>query len=316
MDDDGSDLYARSGDHHPYRFALGHVSFGHQYDASHGYEPDAMKRARSARGFTAGSERAGAIKSHRERGRHLPPPKLILIGSCVLFFIIVLTSLGIWQLERRVWKLDLINQVEQRVHAPAVAAPGPVVWTAINAKDFAYRHIAISGNFLDKPATLVQAVTARGSGFWILSPFQSKNGFVVLVNRGYVPTEKARDDWRPDHQSIINITGLLRMTEPHGGFMRNNDPSGGRWYSRDVAAIAAAQNIDNPAPYFIDADAAKDQNQLPIGGLTVIHFANNHLVYALTWFGMALLLGVASFIVGRNEWRAYRHSNNQIGVEQ
>ncbi|MHC1551741.1 SURF1 family protein [Phyllobacterium sp. K27] len=265
-----------------------------------------MKPALTARELATGGERARGLNNSREDDQHLPPAKLIWIGSLVLFCIIALTSLGVWQLERRLWKLDLISQVEQRVHAPPIPAPGPDMWTRIDAKDFAYRHITTSGKFLNKPATLVQAVTARGSGFWVLSPFQSTDGFTVFINRGFVPTEKSRDEWRPNHQQTITITGLLRVTEPDGGFLRSNDPAGDRWYSRDVTAIAATQNIGPVAPYFIDADAYQDPNQLPVGGLTVIRFANNHLVYALTWFGMALLLGAATIIVGRNEWRARR----------
>lgn len=272
-----------------------------------------MKRALTARGLAASGDRAGGINNASEDDKHLPSIKLVLLGCLVLFCIVVLTGLGIWQLERRVWKLDLINQVEQRVNAPAMAAPGPAIWAGINAKDFAYRHVTTSGKFLDKPAALVQAVTARGSGFWVLSPFQSTDGFTVFINRGFVPTEKARDEWRPDHQSTITIAGLLRITEPKGGFLRNNDPAGDRWYSRDIMAMAAAQSIDPVAPYFIDADAKPDPNELPVGGLTVVSFANNHMVYALTWFGMALLLGAASIIVGRNEWRARRLSKYRSG---
>lgn len=272
-----------------------------------------MKRALTARGLAASGERAKEIDNSRQDDKRLPSVKLILIGSLVIFCITALASLGIWQLERRVWKLGLINQVEQRVHAPPVAAPGPNTWAAVNARDFAYRHITMSGKFLDKPATLVQAVTARGSGFWVLSPFQSTDGFTVFINRGFVPTEKSQDGWRPDHQPTITMTGLLRVTEPDGGFLRNNDPAGNRWYSRDVMAIAAAQNIGPVAPYFIDADAKPDPNELPIGGLTVISFANNHLVYALTWFGMALLPAAAFIIIGRNEWQARRRPGYRSG---
>ncbi len=85
------------------------------------------------------------------------------------------------------------------------------------------------------------------------------------------------------------MTGLLRITEPRGGFLRTNDPAGDRWYSRDIAAIAAARGLSNVAPYFIDADATPNPDGWPRGGLTIVKFPNSHLVYALTWFGMALM---------------------------
>jgi surfeit locus 1 family protein len=85
------------------------------------------------------------------------------------------------------------------------------------------------------------------------------------------------------------VTGLLRLSEPGGGFLRPNDPRSDRWYSRDVAAIAASRGLDRVAPYFIDLERAPDEAGLPIGGLTVVTFPNNHLVYAVTWGILALM---------------------------
>jgi len=86
------------------------------------------------------------------------------------------------------------------------------------------------------------------------------------------------------------VTGLLRISEPHGGFLRANQPAARRWYSRDVAEIVKASGVTQAAPYFIDADATPNAGGWPRGGLTVIHFANSHLVYALTWFGLAAMV--------------------------
>ena len=79
------------------------------------------------------------------------------------------------------------------------------------------------------------------------------------------------------------------MSEPGGGFLRSNDPTASNWYSRDVVAIAAARGLTDAPHYFIDADAAPNPGGWPKGGLTVLRFSDNHLVYALTWFALALL---------------------------
>jgi surfeit locus 1 family protein len=205
-----------------------------------------------------------------------------------LIGVAILIALGVWQLERRSWKLDLIDRVEQRVHAPAVAAPGPAAWPSIGTAQDEYRHVSASGHFMDAPATLVQAVTELGGGYWVLAPFRTADGFTILVNRGFVPPD--RRDVPASDEAIV--TGLLRLTEPKGGFLRANDPGQDRWHSRDTAAIAAARGFDDVAPYFIDEDAGTDPAAFPRGGLTVIDFPNNHLVYALTWFGLALMLAV------------------------
>lgn len=209
------------------------------------------------------------------------------LGLCVLFL-----ALGGWQVARLGWKTDLIARVEARIHAPAVPAPGPDAWTGITAQKDAYRVVSARGRFLNDHETKVQAVTALGPGFWILTPLVADAGPTILINRGFVPSAtdaRPGPGWtRPD--GPVTVTGLLRLTEPKGGFLRANDPVADRWRSRDVAAIARARGLDGDvAPYFIDAAASPGQSDWPRGGLTVVRFNNNHLVYALTWFGLALL---------------------------
>jgi surfeit locus 1 family protein len=150
----------------------------------------------------------------------------------------------------------------------------------------------------------VQAVSELGAGYWLLTPLCTSDGYIVLVNRGFVPLEQG-SRYRP-HQappgpcpgtgSRLALTGLLRITEPGGGFLRNNDPARNRWYSRDVKAIATARGLYNVAPYFVDAakdQAPADAPDQPVGGLTVITFHNSHLVYAITWYALALMVAGA-----------------------
>ncbi|MCE4226550.1 SURF1 family protein [Methylobacterium sp. C25] len=229
------------------------------------------------------------------------PPRsrgaLVAINLLGLVLVAGFLGLGIWQVQRRAWKLDLITRVEARVHAEPGPAPGPSDWPRIGAEADAYRHLRLTGVFEHDRATLVQALTALGGGYWVLTPFRSDLGFTVLVNRGFVPADR-RDpaDWRQPGGTVA-LTGLLRVSEPGGGFLRANDPAAGRWYSRDVAAIAQARGLAEVAPYFIDADAGPDPAQLPVGGLTVVSFRNEHFVYALTWFALAAMtLGALAYL--------------------
>ncbi len=208
-----------------------------------------------------------------------------------------LCALGVWQVERRMWKLDLIERVEARIHATPVAAPGPDTWPAIGVQD-EYRRITASGHFLNDRETLVQAVTDLGGGFWVLTPFETTGSFTVLVNRGFVPPDERAPASR-EATGETSITGLLRLSEPGGGFLRSNDPGADRWFSRDVEAIASARGLTEVAPYFIDADATANPGGFPVGGLTVVRFNNNHLVYALTWFALAGMAALGGFTVWR-----------------
>lgn len=241
-----------------------------------------------------------------DEGRRGPASvaKLVLLALLAIFGMTLLTGLGVWQLERRVWKLDLIERVDRRVHAAPVAAPGPAEWPSVSADRNEYTHVKLDGHFVDGRDTLVQAMTELGGGYWVLTPFVTTQGFTVLVNRGFVPADRSAAIKRAAPRGATEVTGLLRISEPKGRIFRGNDPSQDRWYSRDVAAIAAKRGLADVAPYFIDEDATPDASAYPRGGLTVVHFPNNHLVYALTWFALALMLAGAGVVFAREEWRA------------
>jgi surfeit locus 1 family protein len=250
----------------------------------------------------------GLIKTQSKRDlekseRETPLRFLVFVLFSVLG-IVVLSALGVWQVERRTWKLALIDRVDQRIHAAPVPAPGPDAWPAVNRDDNEYRRVEITGRFANDRETLVDATTERGMGFWVMTPLITPDGFTVLVNRGFVPVDRRVSATRAAGQidGETTVSGLLRMTEPKGTLLRANDPAAGRWYSRDIAAIAKARDLNRVAPYFIDADATANPGGLPVGGLTVVSFYNHHLLYALTWFALALMLAVALGRVVRDRY--------------
>ncbi|SFL45507.1 SURF1 family protein [Methylorubrum salsuginis] len=205
----------------------------------------------------------------------------------------VFLALGTWQVQRRAWKLDLIARVEARLRAEPVAPPPSTEWGHLDGQAIEYRRVRVTGRFEHDRAALVQALTERGAGFWVLTPLVQADGTTVLINRGFVPGDRKDRSERAEPAGESTVTGLLRLSEPGGGFLRHNDPAADRWYSRDVSALAAARTLRDVAPYFIDADATPNPGGLPVGGLTVVAFRNDHLVYALTWYALALMSGGA-----------------------
>jgi surfeit locus 1 family protein len=225
--------------------------------------------------------------------------RLILLSLVCWSLVAGFCGLGIWQLHRRTWKLNLIARVQHRIHAAPIPAPGPGRWPTLTPGDSEYLRVRVVGRFDNAKETLVQAVTELGPGFWVMTPLETRQGFIVLVNRGFVPPERRAPSSRSAGQIVgdATVVGLLRRSEPHGGFLRANAPREGRWYSRDVAAIARTRGLRGVAPYFIDAEASPGDVSGPTGGLTVVRFPNSHLVYALTWFGLAALAGAAGVIL-------------------
>jgi surfeit locus 1 family protein len=227
-------------------------------------------------------------------------------------------TLGVWQVQRLDWKQKLIERVTQRVEAPASSVPGPNAWPAINTQDHAYRHVQVTGRLLYKKTTPVQTSTELGQGFWLMTPLLQADGNLVMINRGFV-TELTDDNTAGQSENQpVTVTGLLRLSQPGGGVLRDNDPANSRWYSRDVQAIANARELPpaRVAPYFIDADARGKQRaphslkqvyREPVGGLTVVSFYNHHLQYALTWFTLALMVAAGAFWFAREELLVRRH---------
>jgi surfeit locus 1 family protein len=239
---------------------------------------------------------------------------LIAFDLVAIVLVACLAALAVWQIHRRAYKLDLIARVEARVHAAPIPAPGPGSWTGISAASDEYRRVVAAGDWLEDRSTLVQAVTELGGGYWVMTPLARDDGTTVLVNRGFVPAN-ARDPaaWRPRNPEPVIVVGLLRMSEPGGAFLRANDPSSNRWFSRDVTGIAATRSLDKVAPYFIDAERMPGASGLPVAGLTVIAFPNNHLVYALTWGALALMAAAGAIFVNldrlRSGWIGARQTN-------
>jgi len=234
-----------------------------------------------------------------------PTARTITAGTLALLFFCIFAALGTWQVERRVWKLALIDRVEHRVHSPPVDAPPPAEWPRVKTESHEYRHVRATGTFLPAPQTRVQALTELGPGFWLLAALRLTDGSIVLVNRGFIAADPPGVTLSPHGlpSGQVTVTGLLRMPEPGGSFLRRNDPKTDRWYSRDVQAIAAARGLGMVAPYFIDAEpsaVAGEAVDAPVGGLTVIAFHNNHLIYAITWYTLALMIPVALWFALRD----------------
>lgn len=234
------------------------------------------------------------------------PPRLrnaFLVLLAVLFC--AFTALGVWQLQRLQWKHALVARVDARIHAAPVAAPGPDDWAGVGRERDEYRRVAARGRYAAGLDTRVDALTELGPGDWILSPLQTPDGAVLLVNRGFVPKYAQP---APAPSGEVEVVGLLRMDEPGGRVLRENRPEQERWYSRDLAAIARARGLpaQRVAPYFIDAGFAPAAAPWPRGGMTVVRFRDHHLQYALTWFALAAMVAFAAWRVLFVEGRARR----------
>lgn len=250
------------------------------------------------------------ISGARGRSRSTFVKAVLALAGIALFISFI--SLGTWQVQRRAWKLDLIERVNTRVHSQPVPVPTVADWPQVKPETHEYLPIQAQGQWMPGRSVLTQAVSDLGAGFWVLTPLQQADGTQLLVNRGFIPAEQRKAFAEQIAQSAqdatgetITIAGLLRFTEPKGGFMRENAPAEDRWHSRDIAAIAQAKGLSHVAPFFMDAGLPTQAvaPTWPRAGLTVIQFTNTHAVYALTWYGLALMVIGAAWLVVRYEKR-------------
>lgn len=232
---------------------------------------------------------------------------LIAPGIATLVALAILLTLGTWQLQRKSWKEGLIGQIEARSHGE----PGRIVpeaqWGSWRAADDEFRRVRLEGVLLNALETPVYglAPAQRGSpmqGFYLMTPLRLSDGAIVMINRGFVPTELREPGTRPQSrpEGTTIVTGLVRAPEARNTFTPPDDPSKNSWFTRDPQAIAKAHGLERAAPFLIDADATPNPGGWPRGGQTRLNLPNDHLQYAFTWFGIALtLIGV----FGAFAWR-------------
>lgn len=234
--------------------------------------------------------------------------KRLLGFALAAFFFLVFSALGTWQVFRLQEKLALIERVETRVNAPAVQAPGPTDWPQVTRDTHEYLSVQIQGEFMAEFTTRIQATTALGAGHWLMTPLKTAYSSIVWINRGFIAPGQEDSLQTTDPGRQFRVIGLLRISEEGRAFLRRNSPADNRWYARDVAALSSHHQLDNAAPYFIDAGRPRNLGEeitgfapksYPVDGLTIIKFHNSHLVYAFTWYALALMVAGVTFWLAR-----------------
>ena len=166
-------------------------------------------------------------------------------------------ALGVWQVERRAWKLDLIARVDARVHAAPVAAPGPAHWAAVNAADDEYRHVRADRPLPARPRDAgAGGHRARRRLLGADAAAHGRRQHRAGQSRLRCRRDGARPLPRAGSGRSPRVTGLLRMTEPRRrASCAATIPAPTAGIRATSQAIAAARGLRDVAPYFIDADA-------------------------------------------------------------
>ena len=218
-----------------------------------------------------------------------------------------LAALGAWQLERLQWKLGLIAEVNRNLSAAPISAD-----EALRMGPRAqYRRVTLSGRFDNaKEAYIFAAVAGGAAVYHVIVPFRTVRGRWFLVDRGVVPRERLDPATRRAGQiaGLTRVVGVWRTPETSGFFTPPPDLAHRVWYAHDLSGIARADGVSPAAPVVIEADATANRGGWPKGGQTVVRFRNEHLQYAITWFGLAAVL-LAVYL-------AYHASRGRLGFRK
>lgn len=203
--------------------------------------------------------------------------------------IAILVGLGFWQVERKAWKENLIARLEERMAASPSALPPPEQWASLTQDTNEFRRVKVRVDFVDaaRPAWVYVSSSAlrddiKAPGYFMFQPARLPGGHVIAVNRGYSPERNA-----PSARGAQEITGYLRWPQSPSIFVSDHDASKEVWFVRDPRAMAQALQWGDVAPFYVAQEGPVPAGGLPRPGALKVNLSNNHLGYALTWFGLA-----------------------------
>jgi surfeit locus 1 family protein len=235
--------------------------------------------------------------------RRIPAPIVIAIVMPVFAMLLLL---GNWQLQRLAWKEGLLATIETRLRqAPESLDAVLAAWQQNGDVD--YLPVTFEGRFLHDREQHFLATHDGQSGWYVYTPMQLSDGRMLIVNRGYVPYDLKQADkrsWQPI-AGPVTIVGLARnpLDRKPGSLVPDNAPAERTWYWKDHATMAQAMALqeDLLLPFFVDVASTDGEVAAgPVGGVTRVALPNNHLQYAVTWFGLAAALAV---VAGVFLWR-------------
>jgi surfeit locus 1 family protein len=237
------------------------------------------------------------------------------LGVFTLIMLVVLISLGVWQLQRRAEKHALITALTERLATAPESLPSAAEWTQLTPAKDEFRRISFAATYEHRPDAMVYSSGSAvredisGPGTWAFLPARLPSGTTVVINTGFVQNtmqDRAQQDravTRLVTSEPVMLTGYIRFPETAGALTPHEDVSKRLWFVRDTGAMAKALGWSEVAPFYIDLEAPMPQSGVPKPGPLEVHLKDDHLQYAITWFGLAAVVAIAFGVWSRGQWR-------------
>lgn len=214
--------------------------------------------------------------------RWSPVRRLLWPGLTTAAMLALAVGLGIWQIQRLSWKTALLAEIDRGEAAAAIPLPEhPQPFTKIRVEGLLRQDLAALYG--------IEVRTNQSGpvlGAFLLNPLERPGADPIIVDRGWVPTDAPRETT----PVRATIEGYVRPPEQPVRFGAADDPAARRFYALDPAAIGASLGLRQVAPFTLVALGEAPRGVYPEPAQALPRPANNHFVYALTWFGLAAAL--------------------------
>jgi cytochrome oxidase assembly protein ShyY1 len=235
-------------------------------------------------------------------------------GLFTFAMIAAFIALGVWQLQRRLAKHELIAALTERLAASPVDLPPPAQWSMLNAANDEFRRVSFTASYAPLPDAMVYSPgsavrkDASGPGTWAFLPARLPTGEIIVIDAGFV--ENTMQDRSVEDRAVtklvsggpVRLTGYLRFPEAPGWLTPAENRTKRLWFVRDHHLMASALGWGAVAPFYIDLELPAPENGIPRPGPLDVHLKDDHLQYAITWFTLAGAVLIA-FSVWVRGWR-------------
>jgi cytochrome oxidase assembly protein ShyY1 len=238
-------------------------------------------------------------------------------GVFTLLLVALFAGLGVWQLQRRVEKHALVAALTERLAGAPGSLPSPAQWSALTPATDEFRRVRFAATYQPLPDAMVYSSGSAvredvsGPGTWAFLPAALPTGETVVINAGFVQnTMQDRDQQdRAVARLITNepvmLTGYIRFPEAAGALTQPENPAKRLWFTRDHLAMARTLGwgVQMIAPFYIDLEQPVPASGIPKPGPLEVHLKDDHLQYAITWFGLAGAVVIAFGVWWRGQRR-------------
>jgi cytochrome oxidase assembly protein ShyY1 len=236
-------------------------------------------------------------------------------GVFTLLMVALFVGLGVWQLQRRVEKHALIAALTERLAAAPAPLPQAAQWNALTPAQDEFRRVSFAATYQRLPDAMVYSSGSAvrddisGPGTWAFLRARLSTGETVVINAGFVQNtmqDRAQQD-RAVTPLVTNepvtLTGYIRFPEAAGMLTPPENPARRLWFTRDHLAMARAFGWGEVAPFYIDLEQPVPASGIPKPGPLDVHLKDDHLQYAITWFGLAGAVVIAFGVWARAQRR-------------